>query len=258
MSTDLAAAARSLLAAHHADPPLLLANVWDAASAAAVEAAGFGFIATSSRAVAAVLGVADDDSTDPDLVFDWLARICRAVSSPVTADLEAGFGLAPEELVDRLLAAGAVGCNLEDSDHHGSGGLVDADRQAAYLNAVRAAAASAGVHVVVNARVDAFIRAIGDEQETRDEVARRGRLYLEAGADCVYPIAMSRLDQVDAAVADIPGPVNAMARPGGLSISDLAAHGVRRISLASSLHHQVSDYLQGLLRDLAGPDEAAP
>lgn len=252
---DLAAAAQSLLAAHHADTPLVLANVWDAASASAVEAAGFGYVATSSRAIAAVLGISDDDSSDPDLVFDWIARIARAASCPVTADLEAGFGLAPQKLVERLLGAGAVGCNLEDTDHHGDGTLVDAERQAAYLSQVRAAGDAAGVHVVINARVDTFIRPADDAQQQLDETIRRGRLYLAAGADCVYPIAMSRLDQVAAVVAAIPGPVNAMARRGGLPIGELASAGVRRISLASGLHHLVTDYLQELLAGLAAGRE---
>lgn len=249
--SDLAAAAQSLLAAHHGDRPLLLANVWDAASAAAVEAAGFAYTATSSRAIAAVLGVADDDTADPDLVFDWVARIARAVSGPVTADLEAGFALPPAELVERLLAAGAVGCNLEDTDHHGDGVLVDAERQAAYLSEVRVATDAAGVHIVINARVDAFVRAAGSPGHQVEEAIRRGRRYLESGADCVYPIGMSGLDQVEEIVAGIPGPVNAMARPGGLRIGDLAACGVRRISLASGLHHLVADYLRRVATGLS-------
>lgn len=252
---DLAAAAESLLAAHHRDQPLVLANVWDAASAAAVEAAGFAFTATSSRAIAAVLGVPDDDTADPDLIFGWTARIARAVSCPVTADLEAGFGLPPGELVERLLAAGAVGCNLEDTDHHGDEVLVDTERQASYLNEVRAAGDAAGVHVVINARVDAFIRPTGDAQQQLEEAVRRGRRYLEAGADCVYPIAMSHLEQVEAVVAAIPGPVNAMARPGGLPIGELAARGVRRISLASGLHHLVAEHLRQLVTGLAAGRE---
>lgn len=249
----LAEAARSLLGAHHADRPLLLANAWDAASASAVEAAGFGYVATSSRAIAAVLGVADDDSSDPGLVFGWVGRIARVVSCPVTADLEAGFGLPPAELVDRLLEAGAVGCNLEDSDHHGGGGLVDAERQAAYLHAVREASDAAGVHVVINARIDAFTRRFGEQP--RDEAIRRAGRYLDAGADCVYPIAMSRLEDVSAVVGAVPGPVNAMARPGGLRIGDLAAAGVRRISLASGLHHLVTDHLQEVLTTVAAGGE---
>ena len=240
---DLAGQAEQLLAAHHGGEPLLLANVWDASSARAIEAAGFRFVATSSRAVAQVLGEADDDSSDPEVIFDWTGRIARAVSVPVTADVEAGFGLAPTELVDRLLAAGVVGCNLEDTDHRGDGVLVDADRQASYIADVRAASEKAGVHIVVNARTDTFIRRVGDERAQLDEAIRRGRLYLEAGADCVYPIAVARTADVALLVSSVPGPLNLLALRGGLSIAELAGLGVRRISLASGVFQLVVERL---------------
>lgn len=232
---DLAAAADVLLAAHHAPAPLLLPNAWDVASALAVVAAGFPVVATSSRAVAQVFGEPDDDTADPDSVFAFLARIAGAVEVPVSADTQAGFGVPAEEFVERLLGAGLVGCNLEDGDHHGGGQLVEAERQAAYLAEVRAAAERHGVHVVINARVDTFIRGVGDGSAQLTEAIRRGRLYLDAGADCVYPIAVHRSDDVAALVAEIPGPVNILARRGGLSIATLTALGVRRISLASGV-----------------------
>lgn len=248
---DPAAHADALLAAHHGSEPLVLANVWDAASARIVEETGFPFIATSSRAVAGVLGTQDNDSNDPDVIFDFIGRITGAVSCPVTADLEAGYRLDPSELVDRLLGCGAVGCNLEDTDHHSGGVLVDAERQAGFLAAVRAAAGAAGVHVVINARVDTFIRTVGSEQEQMDEAIRRGHLYLAAGADCVYPIALGDPDRIAQIAAALPGPVNIGLRRGGLRIDELAALGVRRISLAAGLHQVVGDYLRGVARGLA-------
>ncbi|MEO6858153.1 MAG: isocitrate lyase/phosphoenolpyruvate mutase family protein [Solirubrobacteraceae bacterium] len=247
----LAEQAERLLRAHHEDTPVLLANVWDASSARAVEAAGFEFVATSSRAVAQVLGEPDDDSSDPDLIFSFTARIARAVSVPVTADLEAGFGLAPSDLVSRLLEAGVVGCNLEDTDHHADGVLLDADRQAAYLAEVRAASEQMGVHVVLNTRTDTFIRLVGDEAAQLEEAIRRGRLYLEAGADCVYPIAVASKDHVASLIASVPGPLNFLARRGGLSIDDLAGLGARRISLASGVFHLVAERLGDILSALA-------
>lgn len=232
----LAGAARLLLAAHDRTTPLLLANVWDVASARIVEAAGFECIATSSHAIADVLGEKDTDSSDPELIFGWITRISRAVTVPVTADLEAGYGLDPAQLVARMLAAGVVGCNLEDTDHHGGGGLVDIDRQASFLAEVRRAAEAAGVHVVVNARTDTYVRGDATPEQRLEDATRRGRLYLEAGADCVYPIGLSDPDQIARLVAAVGGPVNILARRGGPAIDDLAALGVRRISLASGLH----------------------
>lgn len=247
----LAAKAAQLLAAHHQSQPLLLPNAWDAASARAVEAAGFGFVATSSRAVAQVLGEPDDDTSDPDLVFSWTARIARAVAVPVTADVEAGFGVPPAELAERLLDAGVVGCNLEDTDHHGDGVLVDAERHAAYLAEVRAASEAAGVHLVINARTDPFVHRVGDGDAQLADAIARGRRYLEAGADCVYPIFVGQAEQVAELVAALPGPLNALPRRGGLSISELTSLGVRRISLASWMYQLVADRHATALQALA-------
>jgi len=242
--TELAVSADALFAAHHASVPLVLPNAWDVASARIVEEAGFHAVATSSHAVAEVLGGTDDDSNDPDVIFPFLARITGAVRVPVTADVEAGYGLPPAELVERLLAAGIVGCNLEDTDHHGDGVLVDADRQAAFLADVRAAADAAGVHLVINARVDTFLRKVGDDDAQMDEAIRRGRLYLQAGADCVYPITLVDPARIRTLSAAIPGPVNVIARAGGPRMDELAELGVRRISFGGGLHRLVLDHLR--------------
>ncbi|MGH9292841.1 MAG: isocitrate lyase/PEP mutase family protein [Acidimicrobiales bacterium] len=249
-STALAEEADRLLAAHRPGEPLLLANAWDASSARLVEEAGFAFLATSSRAVAQVLGHGDDDTADPDLTFEWIGRIRGSVSIPLTADLEAGYGLEPAALVRRLLGAGAVGCNLEDSDHHGSGLLVDADRQAEYLAAVRSAADAEGVHIVVNARVDTFIRGVGDEGDQLAEAVRRGRLYLGAGADCVYPIAAARDEDIASLVDSLGGRINVTARPDRRLIGRLAELGVARISLATGLFQVSVDATRATLASI--------
>lgn len=247
----LATRAERLLEAHHRARPLLLANVWDVASARAVEAAGFGFLATSSRAIAQILGEPDDDTSDPDLIFPWTARIARSTSLPLTADVEAGFRLPAAELVERLLDAGVVGCNLEDTDHHGGEPLVDAERQAAYLSEVRAASDAAGVHLVLNARTDSFIHWPGGEEAQLAEAIRRGRLYLEAGADCVYPMFVRRQEDVASLLSAIPGPLNVLPRRGGLTIAQLTDLGVQRISLASWVFQHVMQELASVASALA-------
>jgi 2-methylisocitrate lyase-like PEP mutase family enzyme len=250
-SEELARLAGALLAAHQAEQPLVLPNAWDVASARAVEAAGF-FVATSSNAIAAVIGERDDDSSQPDVVFGWLSRIAGAVSVPVTADLQAGYQLPAAELVDRLLAAGAVGCNLEDTDHHAGGGpLLDAHHQAAYIRAVRDAADARGVHVVINARVDTFVRKVGTEQEQLAEALRRGERYFAAGADCVYPIMAADPAAIRRLAAELPGPINVNARRGGLTVQQLAELGVRRISFASGIHQLSVAHLGADLARLA-------
>jgi 2-methylisocitrate lyase-like PEP mutase family enzyme len=151
---------------------------------------GFPVVATSSGAIAATLGYEDNDSMPLEEAFGVVARITRSVPVPVTADLEAGYRLAPKDLVERLLEAGAVGCNLEDTDHHGDTDLLDAGENAESLRAVRHAATQAGVDIVLNARVD-VLRREGDRRELFEEAVRRARLYLQAGADCVFPIRLA-------------------------------------------------------------------
>src|SRR5439155_25069217 len=123
-------------------------------SAIAVAALGGRAIGTSSAGMAASLGIPDAPDAPLDTVFAAISRIARAVDVPVTADLFDGYGLGGDELVDRLLAAGAVGCNIEDSDHAHPGRLLDADTVADRLQSVRAAASKAGVEIVVHARID--------------------------------------------------------------------------------------------------------
>jgi 2-methylisocitrate lyase-like PEP mutase family enzyme len=226
----LAAQADALRRLHAGPRPLVLPNAWDVASARLVVKAGFPVVATSSGAIAASLGYEDNDSMPADEAFGVIARITRSVSVPVTADIEAGYRLSPEDLVERLLTAGAVGCNLEDTDHHGGAGLVDAGEQAERLRAVRLAASEAGVEVVLNARVD-VLRLEGDRRELFEEAVRRARLYLSAGADCVFPIRLADDDLIGEFVRRAEGPVNVVAA-GAPPLARLAELGVARISFA--------------------------
>ena len=151
--------------------------------------------------------------------FAALARIVAAVDVPVTADCEAGYGLDPRAFVDGLLGAGAVGCNLEDTDH-ATRGLRDPGEQAAFLAAVKAApAAPRGVDLVLNARVDVHVRG-----GTLEDGLVRARAYREAGADCVYPIFCHDEEGI-AAYVEAVAVVNVAVHP---SAPDLARHGRAR------------------------------
>jgi 2-methylisocitrate lyase-like PEP mutase family enzyme len=154
----------------------------------------------------------------------------------VTADLEAGYGLSPDELVAGLLEAGAVGLNQEDTDHT-TGRLADPDAHAERLAAIKDAGRRAGVDVVLNARVDSFLRAApGAEPEAvLDDAVARGRRYAEAGADCVYPFAARGRTAIRRLVEEVGAPVNIVAVPGGLTRSELAELGVARLSFGGGL-----------------------
>jgi 2-methylisocitrate lyase-like PEP mutase family enzyme len=240
--------AEELRSLHHGKL-LVLPNAWDEASAGLVVEAGFPVVATSSVAVAETLGHADGEQAPWREMFAAVARIARAVPVPVTVDAEAGYGLAPEQLVAELLEAGAAGCNLEDTDHR-AGGLTDAGKQADRLAAVRAAADAAGVPLVVNARIDVFLPPSGiPEPDRAAEAIRRGRAYRAAGADCVYPIGMARAADAGRLVEGVPGPVNGNTGP-ELDLGTLAALGVARVSYGPRFYRGGLAAMRGALEGL--------
>ena len=247
---DLSGQARILRDLHQGPVPLLLPNVWDAATTGAVAGAGFPVIATSSHAVAASLGFPDADAMPAEAAFAAVARIAAATDLPVTADLEAGYGLPPAEFVARLLAAGAVGCNLEDTDHHGPDVLVPVEQQVERLRAIREASESVGVPIVINARIDVFIREAGDPATRLSEAIRRGRAYLAAGADCLYPIGLTDAAAIETFVREVGAPVNIWLRPDAPSRATLAQLGVARISLAAGLFRRAMAEVQKVLDEL--------
>jgi 2-methylisocitrate lyase-like PEP mutase family enzyme len=246
---DRAGALREL---HRPGDPVVLPNAWDPPSARRLAATGAAALATTSVGVAEALGYEDGEVTPAEEMLAAVGRIAAAVEVPVTADLEAGYGLSPDELVTGLLEAGAVGLNQEDADHT-TGRLADPDAHAERLAAIKDAGRRAGVDVVLNARVDSFLRAApdADPEAVVDDAVARGRRYAEAGADCVYPIAARGRAAIRRLVEEIGAPVNIVAVPGGLGRSELAELGVARVSFGGGLAElaleaaaaQVEDFL---------------
>ena len=191
-----------------------------------------------------MLGYPDGEAMPADVMFGAIARIASAVEVPVTADVEAGYGLPAGELVEQLLAAGAVGLNLEDSDRRGDQPLVATDVHAARIADVKAAALAAGVDLVVNARVDVYARQVEPALESALE---RGRAYADAGADCVFPILVRDEDHIAALVAAV-GTVNVYWRRGWPSIARLAQLGVRRISFGSGIQRAAANHVDDIVR----------
>ncbi len=243
--TGLEEQAAALLALHHADDPLVLPNAWDPASAAVISAAGAKAIATSSAGIAWALGYADGEEIERDEMIEAVSRIVRVVDLPVTADLERGYGDVGAT-VRSALGAGAVGANIEDSTADRE--LVAAEEQAARLRAGREAAVEAGVpSFVLNARTDVYLREIGEPEGRLDEVKRRAEAYAEAGASCLFVPGLLDLEALTHLTAASPIPIAVMAQAGGPTITELAAAGVRRVSVGPAL----SEAAYGLARRAA-------
>jgi 2-methylisocitrate lyase-like PEP mutase family enzyme len=227
----------------HETPPagagprlLVLPNVWDVASARIVEATGFPAVATTSAGIAFSLGYRDGEQISRREMLAVVARIARAVSVPVSADVEAGYGRRPEVMVrlaESLFRAGAVGVNLEDGGKGPRRGLVDLSLQAEKIRALDEAARKLGLPLFINARTDAYLLPAGSGQTRFDETLRRARAYHEAGAGCIFPIGLRDLDAIRRLVAELSCPVNILAGPGAPSLAELGEAGVRRVSFGS-------------------------
>jgi 2-methylisocitrate lyase-like PEP mutase family enzyme len=238
---DLESRCGLLRSLHRPGAPLLLPNAWDVATARAVIAAGFPVVATTSAGVAASLGYEDHEGAPAEEMLAAAARIARHVEVPVTVDAEAGYGMEPADLVAALRVVGAAGCNLEDTDHSART-LRDPDRHAEWLGAVRQAASASGYPLVINARVDVFLGPFlagarpGTQEELVAEALRRANAYLEAGVDCVFPIALWETDPLRRFITEIRGPVNVIRLPQTHSLGELAALGVARVSWGPFLY----------------------
>jgi 2-methylisocitrate lyase-like PEP mutase family enzyme len=200
-------------------------------------------VATTSGGVAPTLGYEDHEHAPADEMLAAAARIARGVDVPVTVDAEAGYGMEPAELVAALRSAGAAGCNLEDTDHR-AGSLRDPDGHADWLRAVRECASGDGYPLVINARVDVFLgpwlagAGPGTQEGLVPEALRRANAYLEADADCVFPIALWEADALRRFMSEVGGLVNVLRLPQGPSLAELAALGVARVSWAVLLYRE--------------------
>jgi phosphoenolpyruvate phosphomutase-like protein len=182
------------------------------ATAKLFEGLGFPAVATASAAICASLGFPDGHGVPPGVMLAAVERIAGAVKVPVTGDLEGGYRVSPGELVESLFAAGAVGLALEDTEHRRHCGLVAPEAHAERLAAVKSAAASAGVEVVLNARID--VHPDSAAADPLHELRHRGALYAFAGADCLYPIRLQEAEHIRELAGSMPVAVNVMVRRG--------------------------------------------
>jgi 2-methylisocitrate lyase-like PEP mutase family enzyme len=241
---------------HDGSRILILANAWDVASARLLEAAGFAAVATTSAGVNWSLGYPDGERIGRRSMLEAVCRIAEGVSVPVTADMVAGFGPTPDDIAETVrgaIASGAVGLNLEDSIGDPHNPLVEVSLQNEKIRAAREAATAAGVPVVINARTDVFLAAVGAPETRLEHAVRRANAYREAGADCLFVPGVQDSATIAQLAGSINGPLNVLARAGTPSIPELARVGVVRVSVGSGPMLATLGRLRRIAGELLGP-----
>lgn len=248
MTADLAAKADLLLRLHVAGDPVVLPTVWDAWSAQVATDQGFRGLTVGSHPAATAVGRGDGEDMSLEEMLTRVAVVTQAVAVPVSADLESGYGAEPGLLVEGLLAAGAVGLNLEDTVHGEGGRLRTTEEHAAYIRGVREAADARGVHVVVNGRTDIVLRQIGPEDDRLDRAIARLTALAHAGADSLYPVGVHPDATWRRLIDALPRPLNALAHPAEDDLARFRELGVGRISFGPRLQAATAAAMQPLLR----------
>jgi len=245
--------AEAFRALHHAPKLLVLPNIWDPLGARLLEHLGYPAVATASAAVAYSLGYDDGQRIRFDVMLEVIERIAASVSIPLSADIEGGYAESPRELGDnvrRVLQAGAVGINLEDSIAEG-GPLREIDAQCARIRAARAAAVREGIPLVINARTDVFLsEPAGSEDDRVATAGARARAYVESGADCIYPILLDDVAALTSLRRATGAPINVLARAGTPPMRRLEAAGISRLSLGPGLIKSSLAAMEGVAREL--------
>ncbi|OHV06567.1 isocitrate lyase/PEP mutase family protein [Mycobacterium talmoniae] len=227
---ELGKRATALLALHQPGNPVILPTVWDAWSAQLAVDAGFAALTVGSHPVANSLGKSDNEGMTFEDLLGRVGQITAAVPVPVSVDIESGYGQPASRLIEGLLGVGAVGLNIEDTVHSEGKRLRSPGEHAELVGALRAAADAAGVHVVVNARTDLFLRKDGDDSDRVDRAIARLTEAAQAGADVLYPVGRHDPDTLRRLAAELPLPVNAIAVPDQDDPAAFGPLGVGRVS----------------------------
>ena len=246
--------AETLRRLHHGPEILVLCNTSDVATSRIVVEAGFPAVATSSAGIAWLLGYPDGEKISRGEMLDMVRRIADGVSVPVTADMEAAYGVRPEEVAETVrqtIAAGAVGINIEDAVKS-QASLLDFKLAVDRVRAARQAADATGVRMVVNARTDGFLRG-GKGPECFKETVKRANAFREAGADCLFVPGVRDAETIGALCKEIDGPVNILAGAPTPPLAELKKLGVRRVSIGGLLSLAAATLVRRAAHELKGP-----
>jgi len=244
--------AEKLRKLHHGPRILALPNAWDAVSARILEELGYPAIATSSAAVAFSLGYPDGQRISRREMLEVVTRIAHAVKVPVTADMESGYGLSPEEIAEttkQLVASGAVGLNFEDITGDDESSHVELGLQVKKIRAIRDTSAALGVPLVINARTDVYLMPIGPAATRFERTVERLRAYRDAGADCLFAPGVCDPEIIAKLVTALGAPLNILVSQGCPSLDDLEKMGVARASAGSSAMRAAMGAFQRVAKD---------
>lgn len=238
---------------HHSGKMLVLPNIWDAAGAVLLESLGYPAVATASAAIARAHGYEDGERIPFDLLLAIVGQIAKSVNVPVTVDMEAGYAADNETLksnVRRLIAAGVAGINIEDTDVL-TRKLLPIDEQAEKLKLIGRVADRENTRLFINARTDIFL--VNPDLPGEQKLAlaiERGRAYVEAGADGIYPIFATEEETVKTLVNALKVPVNVLAKSGAPDLDVLQKLGVARVSFGPNVHRATLLSMEILLKNV--------
>lgn len=238
---------------HHSGKMLVLPNIWDAAGAVLLESLGYPAVATASAAIARAHGYEDGERIPFDFLLGIVAQIVKAVNVPVTVDIEAGYAADNEMLkanIRRLIAAGVAGINIEDSDVR-TRELLPVGEQVEKLKVIGRVAERENTRLFINARTDVFLLNPELPQDQKLALAiERGRAYVEAGADGIYPIFATGEETLKTLVNALKVPVNVIAKNDAPDLDVLQRLGVARVSFGPNVHRATLLSMEALLKDV--------
>ncbi|GAA3958535.1 isocitrate lyase/phosphoenolpyruvate mutase family protein [Pedobacter ginsengiterrae] len=235
---------------HNSPKLLMLPNVWDVMSAKLMESVGFHSLATASVALAAANGYPDDQHIPLELLLQQVSKIVRSVSVPVSVDFERGYSNNLSELQDnvkRLMDTGAIGINIEDSEAGGKG-LKSIAEQCKILEMIRKVANDQGINLVINARTDVYLNR--QIKQPVAEAIKRAKAYGDAGADCFYPILISRMDELETLVKETSIPINVLMIKPFANLLQLEQLGIKRVSLGPGMLNYAITKMQNVAKAL--------
>jgi 2-methylisocitrate lyase-like PEP mutase family enzyme len=238
---------------HYSEDLLVLPNIWDVAGATLLEETGYRAVATASAAIARANGYRDGENIPFDLVLSILSQIVKAVGVPVTADIESGYASDAATLktnIRKLIGTGVAGINMEDSDPR-TRRLLSIEAQAERIRLIRRVAEREGVRLFINARTDVYLLHSDLQSETLlEQTIERGKAYVDAGADAIYPILVKDEVSIATLVEELSVPVNILATIGVPDIQVLRKLGVARVSFGPNFQKAVLLAMKKLLSDV--------